>query len=38
MAVFPFILKYKYDVGFWHKADNRGSTTICPLLDRSGQS
>jgi hypothetical protein len=22
---------------FWHLADNRGTATICPLLDKSGQ-
>ena len=25
------------NVRFWHLADNRGTATICPLLDQSGQ-
>jgi hypothetical protein len=25
------------DVAFWHLADKRGTATICPLLDNSGQ-
>jgi hypothetical protein len=24
------------DVAYWHLADNRGTATICPLLDKSG--
>src|SRR5450759_2623167 len=33
-----FGLLGRLNVGFWHKADIRGTATFCPLLDKSGQT
>jgi hypothetical protein len=32
------IANWRRHVCLWHKADNRGTATICPLLDKSEQS
>ena len=36
MLAASFISKHMHDVAFWHLADNRGTATFCPLLDKSG--
>jgi hypothetical protein len=35
-ASFLFLYQSR-DVAYWHIADIRGTATICPLLDKSGQ-
>src|SRR5664279_5720485 len=34
----PIHFRPRRHVGHWHLADNRGTATICPLLDKTGHS